>query len=63
MKWWDCSSTTPVDEVGGEELDVCEGDTRGLRYLQERFNRCGDPKVMGQRPSDGGCGGVDICED
>ena len=63
MEWGYCSGTSPVDEVGGEELDVGEWDTRRLGYLQKRLGRRGDPEVMGQRPSDRRCRGVDVCHD
>ena len=52
-----------MDEVGGEEQNVRERDVRRLGYLQKGFCRCGDLEIMGHRPSDGRCRGVDICHD
>lgn len=38
----------PVDEVGRQELDVSERNTRGLRDLKERLGGLGYLEVMGE---------------
>lgn len=56
-------SSTPVDEMGGQELYVLEWDVARRRDLGERLGRRRAANVMSERASHVAGEGLDIFED